>query len=342
MIKKIRFQTRFLSLKNQGIGRVSVDVYNTLKNDYNIKVYETKKSSNYAYLKHFLFDNFFNSRKYDIGIAMTNLDCFYLDPKKSLVIIHDLIPVTDAFSIQTHYSGGIAKQFILQLIFYYSLYKASKFKKIVFISEKTKEEFMRLFPNTPIKNTQVIYSKIQDKYKKSIRIKSNKFKIYYIGVLDHRKRTLELINAFKKIKNPNYELIIGGNGSILEKVKEISSEDQRIKLIGFVKDKDMVKNYNNCDVFIFPTKAEGFGLPIIEASLCYRPVITFIDGKIPDIVRKSSISIYEDKLEQTLMKLEKEKYWNHIANRCYSNSMKIIKIINKQKSINQLIKEIKW
>lgn len=37
---------------------------------------------------------------------------------------------------------------------------------------------------------------------------------------------------------------------------------------------DMVALYNSCDAFVLPTRGEGWGLPIIEAMACARPVIT--------------------------------------------------------------------
>jgi len=35
----------------------------------------------------------------------------------------------------------------------------------------------------------------------------------------------------------------------------------------------MVRLYNECDALVFPTKAEGWGLPVIEAMACAKPVI---------------------------------------------------------------------
>jgi len=340
MMKTIRLQTRFLSLKNQGAGRVSVDIYNELKDDYNIKPYTAKKNSNIAYLKHFLFYNMFRSRKYDIGVAITSMDTFYLNPKKSLAICMDLIPVTDTFTIKTHYNVNIIKKFILQFVFYYSLYLTSKFKKIAFISEKTRDEFLLLFPKTPIDNTQVVYLSFNKKYRIQPRIKTGKLKLYYVGVLDHRKRIIEFIKMFMTITNPNYEFIIGGNGSLTKEVKELIKQDSRIKMLGFVNDEDMVKRYAECDIFVFPTKAEGFGMPVIEASLCGRPVITFNDGQIPNIVKKSSLNIYREDLGKTLEKLEDEVFWDKTAKECYVNSRKILKIRNHQKTVKDLIREI--
>jgi len=44
-------------------------------------------------------------------------------------------------------------------------------------------------------------------------------------------------------------------------------------LPGFVSDKDLVDYYNLCDVFIMPSKQEGFGIVFAEALACGKPVI---------------------------------------------------------------------
>ena len=41
---------------------------------------------------------------------------------------------------------------------------------------------------------------------------------------------------------------------------------------GGVSEEDKSYLYHHCEAFLFPSIAEGFGLPVIEAMLCSRPV----------------------------------------------------------------------
>jgi glycosyltransferase involved in cell wall biosynthesis len=53
------------------------------------------------------------------------------------------------------------------------------------------------------------------------------------------------------------------------------ASDPRIRFIsGRLSDEQMAALYNRADAFVYPTKAEGFGLPSIEALACGLPVIT--------------------------------------------------------------------
>ena len=44
--------------------------------------------------------------------------------------------------------------------------------------------------------------------------------------------------------------------------------------------------YNSLDLFVFPTSIEGYGMPIVEAMACGKPVITLEDAEIPSNLRQ--------------------------------------------------------
>jgi glycosyltransferase involved in cell wall biosynthesis len=46
--------------------------------------------------------------------------------------------------------------------------------------------------------------------------------------------------------------------------------------------KELRRIYNSCDIFVFPSRQEGFGLPPMEAMACQRAVVTTNVGAIPD------------------------------------------------------------
>ncbi|MDR3223033.1 MAG: glycosyltransferase family 4 protein, partial [Methanobrevibacter sp.] len=89
----------------------------------------------------------------------------------------------------------------------------------------------------------------------------------------------------------NSRLLIGGKGEELENLKKIANNDDRIVFLGFIPDEKMNDFYNSLDVFVFPTSGEGYGLPIVEAMACGKPVITLEDSYMPhDIKNKTYIS----------------------------------------------------
>lgn len=76
---------------------------------------------------------------------------------------------------------------------------------------------------------------------------------------------------------------------------------------GYVSDADLVALYNLCKLFVFPSFAEGFGLPVLEAMRCGAPVIGSNSTSIPEVVGlddalfdPTSLASMSSKLHQAL------------------------------------------
>ena len=110
-----------------------------------------------------------------------------------------------------------------------------------------------------------------------------------------RKRVDLLIKSFLEADIENSQLLIGGNGAEKENLLKIANGDSRIKFLGFVGDDEMNDFYNSLDVFVFPTAEEGYGMPMVEAMACGKPVITLKDANIPtDVKEKTTVTTKED------------------------------------------------
>lgn len=91
------------------------------------------------------------------------------------------------------------------------------------------------------------------------------------------------------LKDSDYELIIAGNLSSPDYVQQILEEARkynvadRVKIIGAITDEDRSWYYKNCKAFVFPSIAEGFGLPVIEAMYYGKPVFLSTHTSLPEI-----------------------------------------------------------
>lgn len=85
----------------------------------------------------------------------------------------------------------------------------------------------------------------------------------------------------------NYELIIAGNKSdycdkIIAEARKFKVED-RVKILGPISEADKDWYYRNCSAFMFPSIAEGFGLPVIEALHYGKPTFISQHTSLPEI-----------------------------------------------------------
>lgn len=218
---------------------------------------------------------------------------------KQVITIHDLTPIINPDWFLPLHSQKF--RFIIS--------KAIKrVDKIIAVSYSTKNDIIKHFKINPEKIEVVylasdeIYRPVSDKEKKeNIKRKygiKNKY-LLFVGTIEPRKNVARLIDAFIKIKEkfPEYQLVLCGQIGwkkeiFYKKMAEIPEKFKKdIILTGYVPITDMPYIYNGCDVFIYPSLYEGFGLPVLEAMSCGVPVITSNISSLPEVVGDVGILI---------------------------------------------------
>lgn len=287
---KVCLAVRFLDFRNAGLGRVSGEVMKGLvKRGHSVRVVSSKGGvSPYSYFLYSLFQVPFKlPRNADVYHAITPFEAMWLPMDRSVVTFHDLFPITHphALSSSIGYSGW--KTLIGTEYFRIAARMATKCKAITAVSEKTRED---LSTHLHVDGARTILSGIRRDLIPMPK-RDSVFRVGYIGQLDRRKRVHLLIDAFKKSKLG--ELVIGGTGLEDINLERLVGRDDRIKFLGRVPDSTLVDFYNSLDVFVFPTLAEGYGLPIVEAMACKRPVVVLDDADIPWEVKSRCVIVPE-------------------------------------------------
>ena len=97
--------------------------------------------------------------------------------------------------------------------------------------------------------------------------------------------------AFKALEERNIKFVIvgkkegfiTGDTKIIELVKDINLREERVIFTGNIDDIELYEWYKDAKALIFPSFYEGFGMPIIEANVTGRVVLTSRMGAIPEI-----------------------------------------------------------
>lgn len=153
---------------------------------------------------------------------------------------------------------------------------------VVCISNSTKNNLLKIYPSLDSnKDIRVIPHGISDCFHNSNKKLNNINNLekcdylLYVGSRYEYKNFEYFIQITNELDNyVNKALIIGG-GPLSEKEKKLISNVDKVKFEHKlqVKDNELVDIYKNALCLIYPSSAEGFGLPVLEAAACGCPVI---------------------------------------------------------------------
>ncbi len=118
-----------------------------------------------------------------------------------------------------------------------------------------------------------------------------------VGDLQPRKNQIGLIRAFARLVRAypqlKQNLVLAGKetwfADQVHRAARDSGVADRIQFCGFVADEDLLQLYNACDLFVFPSFYEGFGLPALEAMACGRSVVCSHTSALPEVVDGAAI-----------------------------------------------------
>jgi glycosyltransferase involved in cell wall biosynthesis len=88
-------------------------------------------------------------------------------------------------------------------------------------------------------------------------------------------KVLEALPQIRRVI-PNLHYIILGKGDDRPRLEQLIGERQLedcVTLAGFIPDAELCDYYNLCDVFVMPSKLEGFGIVYLEALACGKPTL---------------------------------------------------------------------
>ncbi len=120
---------------------------------------------------------------------------------------------------------------------------------------------------------------------------------FYIGRLEKKKNIVVLIEAFAilhdKYKDFKYKLVLVGDASygydeIKYMIREFDLVDDII-MPGWLEEDVLPFFYSGATAFIFPSKYEGFGIPLLQAMACGTPIAASKTSSIPEVAGEAAV-----------------------------------------------------
>jgi len=186
---------------------------------------------------------------------------------------------------------------------------------------------------------------VEDKFNPERASKKSGEKIVlFVGRLNKQKGAFILLEAFAKIKDrmdanlvfvgPPYE-----REEALRLIKKFDIED-RVKIVGFVSENELLKWYHKCYIVSVPTLYKGaFGLTLVEAMACGKPVVGTDDLGVPDAVGNGGLIAKAGDVNSLAECLEKILTNKQLYNRLRVNAVKRVnKMFRKEIAMKRYLK----
>jgi glycosyltransferase involved in cell wall biosynthesis len=116
--------------------------------------------------------------------------------------------------------------------------------------------------------------------------------VLFVGTSEQRKGIETLVRAMERVQrtDPDLRLVIAGaRGNGLRGNETIAMSE-----LGHVDDATLAALYRSAEVFAFPSRYEGFGLPVLEAMAHGTPVITTNVTAIPEAAGRAAHYVPQD------------------------------------------------
>ena len=148
---------------------------------------------------------------------------------------------------------------------------------IIAISECTKRDILA-YGSDLISEDQIslIYQSCAPKFKSASAAKGGERYILSVGSIEARKNILLAVKALPYLPEELQLVIVGRHTPYTDEVKAYAEKkglSHRIRIMHGVSDEALPKLYAEAEAFVYPSRYEGFGIPIIEAISCGLPVV---------------------------------------------------------------------
>lgn len=202
----------------------------------------------------------------------------------SIAVVHDLTPLVLPGSCPPVYTA----------LFRISLNRLNRASAIVVDSECTRRDIeqSRLLGDRRVvvipSGTNIADLRVAESQTHVAVPLEGPFLLSVGGFLPHKNLPL-LLEAFSELKSriPHRLVLVGAYNEftlppLVRRIEELGLQS-RVTVLTDVTTERLANLYRHCELFVFPSRYEGFGLPVLEAMACGAPVLCSNSSSLPEV-----------------------------------------------------------
>ncbi len=225
------------------------------------------------------------------------ISSYYTTPitTPSVFMAHDMIPELMAWDLnhpmwrEKHYGIQHASAYIA-------------------VSENTVKDLTKCFPDIHLESITIAKNGVNHRiFLPASLEKIQQFKIKYgitkpyfllVGASSGYKNSILFFQAFSQLASSHgFDIICTGSSGVLASEYRAYTSGSIVHILQ-LSDDELAMAYSGAVTLIYPSKYEGFGMPIVEAMACGCPVITCPNASIPEVAGEAAIYVNDDDVDR--------------------------------------------
>jgi glycosyltransferase involved in cell wall biosynthesis len=217
---------------------------------------------------------------------------------RCVVTIHDLIPL-----LFPQFTPKALKTRLYPLYKRLMVEVGARADAIITVSESSRHDVVQRLGIPAARRDDVIAvpNGVASEYGPAEKKHSGEKTILYVGRFDPYKNVTGLIETFAKVRErcrmPIRLRVVGPADSRYPDAPVCARQwglDPFIAWDGYVSGGDLVKVYQNADVFVLLSLYEGFGLTVLESMACGTPVVCSNRSSLPEVAGSAALLVDPD------------------------------------------------
>ena len=174
------------------------------------------------------------------------------------------------------------------------------------ISENTACDLVKFFPQIPSNLVTVAHCGVAKNFSPASLEEVSCFKTKYgiskpyfilVGAGSNYKNANLFFQAFAKLySKQGFEIICTGSGILLSPEFRACTSGSAVHMLQLT-DQELRVAYSGAVALVYPSKYEGFGMPVLEAIACACPVITCQNSSLPEVAGEAALYVNDDDID---------------------------------------------
>jgi glycosyltransferase involved in cell wall biosynthesis len=227
---------------------------------------------------------------------------------RRVVTIHDLIPLL----VRDH-APRSRKSRVLPVFRRLLVEIVRRADLVITVSESTRLDVLRVLAVAPERNARVVAipEGVSPGYRPAIKRPRAVPVILYVGRRDPYKNLPLLVEAVGRLKADGVRARLRVVGPPDDRYPEAPRRARELGLtadidwVGYVTSEELLREYQQADVFCLPSRYEGFGLPILEAMACGTPVVCGNKGSLTEVAGDAALLVDPDDADRIAQALRR-------------------------------------